>query len=61
VNINGNRYSFTLLAASLALTSIQAQAGAGLEKVKWDGFFNAVGAVNDSDAEYLEHIDDNGD
>jgi len=61
VNINGNRNRFTLLAAALALASTQVQAGASLGNVKWDGFFNAVGAINDSDADYLEHIDDNGD
>lgn len=60
MNRNGNVYKLTLLAAALALTSIQAQAGAGLSSVKWNGYLNAIGAASDSDTAYLEEIDDNG-
>ena len=54
-----NTYRLTVLAA-LALASTQAQSGAALNNLKWDGFLNARGAVSDSSESYLGDIDDNG-
>ncbi len=55
-----NSYRLTLLAASMALLSTQAQAGAALSQVKWDGFLNAIGSASDIEESYLEEINEDG-